>query len=268
MASDKDALGATENFWGEAHLGSFCISISNFMINQKYFVNFWNNYRRTDVRPKVIKRGEMGLSRILKKCIRSQDSFGALYDIARYNDFLNQTDNIIQSLEDIRVSEHHWKEPWSKITPKMIFEDFISARGIIKLDKLNVEIQNDFLQLKNKFVITSYDLILEALDSEIITPRDKYVNDLVQFIRGLLSFSFIASSQIHQNPTILVSMGLPIIKLDGLYRGFFAFEDLSRLQSYLSEDDGKLLYLYLTRRPYGADALTGWKRAAFSLGLI
>lgn len=77
-----------------------------------------------------------------------------------------------------------------------------------------------------------------------------------------------SGSQIHQNASILIKIGLPIIKLDGLYRGIFSYEDMGRICSMLKSDEGKELGDLLIARPYGGRYLTGWKRAAFEAGLL
>jgi len=75
-------------------------------------------------------------------------------------------------------------------------------------------------------------------------------------------------SQIHQNAAVLLEIGLPIIKLDGLYRGMFNNYDVLRLQKKLNETEARELSALLLDRPYGGQMLYGWKRAAFLRGLI
>lgn len=61
-------------------------------------------------------------------------------------------------------------------------------------------------------------------------------------------------------------MGLPIVKMDGMYRGLFNTYDIIRLQEKLNEIEGRELAKILMERPYGGDVLAGWKRAAFLKG--
>ncbi|MGX0975014.1 lipopolysaccharide biosynthesis protein [Roseovarius sp. MBR-51] len=69
MRTQVEVLGATENYEIEYHLGSFCISMSQNVLNAPPFEKYWKNYKLTDVRPLVIKRGEMKLSKTLKRCV-------------------------------------------------------------------------------------------------------------------------------------------------------------------------------------------------------
>jgi hypothetical protein len=63
-------------------------------------------------------------------------------------------------------------------------------------------------------------------------------------------------------------MGLPIIKLDGLYRGIFNVMDVNLITQQLDETEADELEDLLYARPYGGDVLVGWKRSAFMRGLI
>ena len=79
---------------------------------------------------------------------------------------------------------------------------------------------------------------------------------------------FMEGSQIHQNAAILLAMGLPIIKLDGLYRGMFNLADVRTLTDQLPTDEAEELRALLMERPFGGDTLVGWKRATFMRGYI
>jgi hypothetical protein len=75
-------------------------------------------------------------------------------------------------------------------------------------------------------------------------------------------------SQIHQNAATLLRMGLPFVKLDGLYRGAFNIYDMVNITSQMTAGEAEELRRLLMVRPYGGGTLTGWKRAAFMRGLV
>ena len=79
---------------------------------------------------------------------------------------------------------------------------------------------------------------------------------------------FRCGSQIHQNSSILYHMGLPIIKMDILYRGVLNMIDIDKIQDMLPAREQKELFEVLCDRPFGLDTYIGWKRAAFNRGLI
>jgi len=63
-------------------------------------------------------------------------------------------------------------------------------------------------------------------------------------------------------------MGLPIVKLDGLYRGMFGIGDVNRILERLGGDDATGFRALIFRRPFGGDTLVGWQRFAFFRGFI
>ena len=75
LSSPCEVLGATENYEIEHHLGSFCIAISGGVLNAAKLKDYWKGYRNTDVRPVVIKTGEMEFSKVLKRVVRSSENF-------------------------------------------------------------------------------------------------------------------------------------------------------------------------------------------------
>ena len=91
-------------------------------------------------------------------------------------------------------------------------------------------------------------------------------DDFWRFAHGEIIKTFMAGSQIHQNQVILLKLGLPIVKLDGLYRGMFNIEDLSKIKSELTEEDAKALIPLLLTRPYGGENLLGWKDQPLCVG--
>lgn len=79
---------------------------------------------------------------------------------------------------------------------------------------------------------------------------------------------FAKGSQIHQSNIFLHKIGLPIIKLDGLYRGAFNSNDVEKLASDLDGMQREHFLRTMYSRPYGGNVLVGWKLAAFMRGLI
>src|SRR4029079_8103377 len=82
---EVEAMGATENFEIEHHVGSFCGAIAGRGGAPDRLQRYWRAYRNTDLRPAVIRRGEMGLSKALKRTVASDGDFRALYDVDRFS---------------------------------------------------------------------------------------------------------------------------------------------------------------------------------------
>jgi hypothetical protein len=87
-------------------------------------------------------------------------------------------------------------------------------------------------------------------------------------VKNDLMECFTAGSQIHQNNILLHHLGMPIIKLDGLYRGMFSTADVVQLASQLSQNEKPSFQKLMFDKPFGGNTLFGWKRAAFYRGLI
>ena len=71
-----------------------------------------------------------------------------------------------------------------------------------------------------------------------------------------------------ENHEIEHHLGMPIIKLDGLYRGMFSIADVVQLTSQLSQNEKLSFQKLMFDKPFGGNTLSGWKCAAFYQGLI
>ncbi len=72
----------------------------------------------------------------------------------------------------------------------------------------------------------------------------------------------------HTNPAGLLAAGLPLIKLDGVYRGRFDTAALDRICAALPACERQEYLALATARPPAMRTLTGWQREAFRAGLI
>lgn len=272
MTSETEVLGSTENFDIEHHLGSFCIAFAGTILRNPVFEQYWHSYRLTDVRPRVIKTGEIRLSKVAKRCVTSPAQFAALYSASQYVDLILRDDEMISySLRNRRASKIF---AWKQASMQDVAEEYQKRVGI-KMESSSVPVKAGKLELPSSAYkgkdtpeyVTNFDELYgyfqkrfgrEDIDGSIL--RDILVNELAE--------SFLAGSQIHQNSGILLKLGLPIIKLDGLYRGIFSVEDMVRLVNMLEQAEGRELQDLLVSRPYGGRYLTGWRRAAFNAGLL
>jgi hypothetical protein len=91
-------------------------------------------------------------------------------------------------------------------------------------------------------------------------PSSATVNEILDYTKQ--------RSQIHANNAFLLHMGLPIVKLDGYYRGVFSAEDVLILCNELPSSEADELKTLLLRKPFGHDTLFGWQKILFMWGLI
>ena len=272
FSSPCEALGGTENFENEHHLGSFCIAFAGSVIRAQRFRDYWKAYKCSDVRPLVIKRGEMALSNVLKKCVSSPDNFRALYDITRTAMHLKEHPEVLDQLSTLSRADENpeFKSfSFSAVTAKIASKYLHNSTHLIGLESITAEI--DDVSSLGVFYAYSLPEYFDFIEKSI-SVRGNVSGTLMSSIREEVTFLFldffIKGSQIHQNGIFLHKIGLPIIKLDGLYRGAFCVRDVEVIANELGRDDAESFRRIMYSRPYGRNTLFGWKRAAFERGLI
>lgn len=264
--TDVEVLGATENHEIEHHLGSFCLSLTNSILVNKKFIKYWQKYRSSDVRPKVIKNGEMELSKTLKKCASSPNQFQALFDITWFTDVMSNNDKLMEYISDFyRTSDFvDWNRPSLRSVIQRLSDRYIhTGPGILNIDaNMNDSVVN-FAESTDG-VIRHISKSVKANDEEENVIRKRVHQELKNDLYECFSFG----SQIHQNAILLHYLGMPIVKLDGLYRGMFSPADVENIANQLEEDEIIHFKRMLYSKPFGGNVLYGWKRAAFYRGLI
>ena len=270
MTLDTEVIGATENYEIEYHLGSFCIAMAQSIVCNDRIKRYWRNYRETDVRPRVIKRGEMKLSKTLKRCVSGSSQFRALYSSDRFLNEVRRSHDLQDLL--IRFGRTSNVVDWPRFDPKEIMNDlharFLARKHSID-SKVDVTLGGSIQDLSEEYAITSRQELFTYLLRNVFNESHEKTDEIMgNSIAAHATKVFMSGSQIHQNAIILLLMGLPIIKLDGMYRGMFGTFDIIRLQENLPEPEDRELSAILMERPFGGDVLVGWQRAAFMRGLI
>ncbi|MEB3754429.1 rhamnan synthesis F family protein [Acinetobacter sp. MD2(2019)] len=254
IKSNIDVLGATENYEISHHLGSFCISINNHIMNHPKLINYWKNYKNTNTRPLVIKNGEMALTNVLKSLTNMDCGFKAYYD----SQFLEK--NLLNN-EDYFKNYYKFKRQgtnkkfWNYQTITESFEQNISIKTAIK----------KYLNLKAKKLKAQE--IEDFFNSYDFSPS-KENTILKRQIIGVYVSDFIQGSQIHNNCIQLVYLGLPIIKLDLLFRDVCSIQDILLIQSLLDPSEKDHFYRMLINKPSGSKNLRGINLINFSHGFI
>ena len=269
MSSPIEALGATENYEINHHLGSFCIAIGGNVLRHAKFQKYWRSFRLSDVRPVVIKRGEMGLSKVLKKCVSSSDQFQALYDSIRYAALLEtlseeQLEYIVSLMRRCHLTP---ARRFSLIETLEVIEEDLSLNFLNDV-QLHIGSNGVSEATSSRVAVSSIKELFAAVNARLVGQNRIDPKTLVALVKSGLVDNFRQHSQIHQNSAVLVHMGLPIVKLDCLYRGMLNTLDVNKLLSFLSENEKEELQRLLYSRPFGGDVLVGWRRSAFLRGLI
>ncbi|WP_217190872.1 rhamnan synthesis F family protein [Pseudomonas shirazica] len=270
--SSVEVLGATENYEIEHHLGSFCIALGGGVLNHPKLKKYWQNYKCTDVRPVVIKTGEMALSKTLKRIVSSPDNFKSLYDTERASALLHRDDAVLEDIAHLSRTSALSLAPrfsFSSVSKEVINKYLHSPAAIAGVSALNADFESlseievhyaDSLTGFSEFVCGAVTNSSSASESIRSAVKGEVISKFIG--------CFMHGSQIHQNGIFLHRIGLPIIKLDGVYRGMFSPSDIEKLAMDLESDQRGEFRWIMYSRPYGGDVLYGWKRAAFSRGLI
>lgn len=265
--TDAEVLGSTENYEIIHHLGSFCISFSQSVLQHPKFREFWRKYRNSDVRPRVIHEGEQKLSKTLRRCASAPAKFRTLYGTNTFLNRLRDEDDLLDVA--IKNARNSPLTGWKRFSAQKVVDE-LREKYILRVTDMpeRASFRLDDAFVRNRVAVGDFAGILEMAKADLRegeTLNEDYVRRMVI---SHLTESYMSGSQIHQNASTLLTMGLPIIKLDGLYRGMFTIEDMQLIVRQLPEADGRALQTILLERPYGGDALRGWRRAAFMRGLI
>lgn len=264
ITTEIEVLGATENHDFEYHLGSFSISFHKNILNHKIFKKYWFKYKKSDLRPWVIKKGELRLSRILKRCITSSDQIRAIFDTVWMAEQLQSDSKILDKLFYLNRDSDLF--PWKKPSIQELVNNFES--------KFRIEYRKDSYFIKNdrhvdSFVITNVIDYLAALKKRAaVNDEEEALRLIINELKSLVINSFSSGSQIHNFGLLLHFFGLPIIKADAVYRGVLAASDVEKIVNSLDVDEIAHFRSLMYSRPYGGDHYSGLKRAAFEKGLI
>lgn len=266
----REVLGGTENHEISRHVGSFWIALTGRILTDSRFRRFWARYILSDVRPVVIFRGEMELSRLLARCASSPDRFGALYGAPRFVDALADPGVLDLAIKLARTAPG---TGWRRLDREKVLALYTEQRAVRTDRTRDAETAKgsaglDTAQDKPLYYINSFNdfraFVAEAIGGD--TPLEEEV--LRRLIVSELTETFLSGSQVHQNAAILLRLGLPIVKLDGLYRGIFSVQDVEQICAQFAPEEAGQLRRLLFERPYGGDTLRGVRRAAFMYGLI
>lgn len=266
--SEIDVLGATENFEIQHHLGSFCISMSGSVVTSRRFWWYWRRYWNSDMRRKVIKKGEMGLSKVLARIAGSEDHFRPLFGLAQISEFLLANE---RNLEFAVARTNKGRTHWRKLTPRLVVDVFIQRH--LFQEKATDQVEKPPGQIFNvapkQFVAQSLSsATADVIEQYNVSNQDLVADEIRQVAVGSLLLTAASGSQIHQNSTTLLKMGCPIVKLDLIYRGTGSYEDVENLIELIPAEESSAFRKLVYARAYGGDTLIGWRRAAFHHGLI
>lgn len=272
-----EVLGATENREISHHLGSFCISVVGDIVRKEKFKNFWKSYKLSNVRPFVIKRGEFKLSLVLRSLVSTEENFKALYDVNDFEQALVKDETLFKNYFNFRREgdRKYWSS--ARFLSEYFESDFVLKsyykkylKDLDDAERLNQDIEvirrrkdkDDIVEEKMDFV--SFATFMSGVDFDTIPHGDV----LKRRLMAIYLDDFTRGSQIHNNCISLHYLGLPIIKLDLIYRGVCNFNDLLKLKDQIDESQQDEFMAIMMSRLSGGKFLFGIKRRAFDWGIV
>lgn len=257
--TNKDILGATGNYQYEHHLGSFFISFRNDILRAKKFRKYWIKYRKTNIRPKVIQRGELGLSRVLKK-ISADGKLHTLFDVVFYVKKLEEAEKFKAILNSLQSESKGMKMP--RVSLAELLYEIIEKQSYSRSVRLKKSENDLFLIAEVQDIETALAKITKN------KPTSGQVINVKKYIKARLAGLFDNGSHIHQNSLPLLICGCPIIKLDLLYRGVIGVKDSLVISEILFHEERICFLKNLTERPFGLPNYRTLDKVKFSRGLI
>lgn len=277
--SEIEVLGSTENSQHSHHLGSFCISVAGKITREDKFKAFWQDYKLSNVRPLVIKRGEFGLSKVLKSLTSSEQHFKSLYNVSFMEKKLSTDHDFLADYYYYRregESSWHNKSVTSIVEKDEVLLSYYNAyvtekemepRALLASSvETNTFLRNDGSKKKEVDTL-DYLTVVEFLKSNNDTSS-RYALQFRQRLIGIYLNEFTLGSQIHINCLALHHCGLPIIKLDLIFRCVCNINDIIKLRDQLHESQQEEFMTLMLSRLCGDKFLVGINRLAYQFGIL
>jgi hypothetical protein len=152
-----------------------------------------------------------------------------------------------------------------------LLNEFVETHNVIFQQK-SKEYKDEYILRREAHAFNKAFTYIESL-SDAKTLLMKYGDkDLYEIFLKFVAAKFIEQtrygSQIHQNNACFVYMGLPIVKLDSIYRGMMNDADVYKFKPLMDVAEYELLESLLFQKPFGDNIYFGWKKLAFQMGLI
>jgi hypothetical protein len=160
---------------------------------------------------------------------------------------------------------------WECNNLNSLLNEFVETHNVIFQQK-SKEYKDEYILRREAHAFNKAFTYIESL-SDAKTLLMKYGDkDLYEIFLKFVAAKFIEQtrygSQIHQNNACFVYMGLPIVKLDSIYRGMMNDADVYKFKPLMDVAEYELLESLLFQKPFGDNIYFGWKKLAFQMGLI
>ena len=230
LSKSAHFFGLTENKDFHYHISSYALFISNKVLMEDVFKNFWKKYKLTSSRKDIILNGEIKLSKILIE--------------NNYN---------LKPAFDIDVLSKIYLHQIFELYPRVFLNNEDYQKNYQKIYKA-LEGQSIFKKIKYlNFFSYKHHKQFEANYLEINT---------------LVINSFMEGSQIHKNYLIFLYDQFPCIKLDLLTRANISIDDLSILNKMFQKNQDFISFQKLLLPKFIKKSTSLYKETLYRNGII
>ncbi|MDC9823938.1 rhamnan synthesis F family protein [Devosia sp. ZB163] len=229
--TSKDYVGAAENHEFGYHVGSYALGFGPRVFQSPHFRKFWENYQLSELRPKVIRTGEIALNRTVIGAIGVNPT--VVYSPRKLGEALAELPTTELILTASQMPGH------------------FNERDALR--KLHQTASQWFETRGESSTNRDAPLPIEAAASLADTDagdvrRLVSANYRKQLERSLMDFVF-RGSQIHWGALPLVKhLNCPIIKADLVLRGIYGVGELSAFAPSMSAEEYDEFFAMCTRR--------------------
>ncbi|MBN9309701.1 MAG: hypothetical protein J0I99_11370 [Devosia sp.] len=227
MSRDGGFIGASENHEISHHVGSYALSFGPQVLSDPRFRKYWQDYRSTEIRPRVIWNGEAALSKLVEQTIKVRPR--VIYSLQRLDAALKQA-----SWRDLVVSASQMPENYQGHNP---------LRQLVRESRKPMR---EAQPVTKAMLLDSASLTLPMPEEELV--RDMNAQYRRELQRDLLDYVF-HGSQIHWGALLLTQyLQMPIIKLDLVLRSIYGLGELDSFAPFLTEDEFAEFHQLVTAR--------------------
>jgi len=231
-SSEFNVLGATENHEIDHHLGSFCVSMSKDILMHPSFKRYWERFSPSDLRPRNIKLGEVGLSKTLRKLSGSDKEVVAHFDAEFARKKMRESTGLIEFAYLSQSSSPYWPQP--QVTLPDLFQRIKAGQSHHPKQSLLKKLwdssplgSHSVRQTNNsELSIDSISTLQGKLEEIGISLTE---SELAEFAASMFMSAYVRRSQVHAMAPLMLRLGCPLIKLDLVYRGVMDHFDLKWL---------------------------------------
>ncbi len=234
LCNGGDYVGAAENHEFGYHVGSYALGFGPRVFRHPEFRAFWQNFKLSELRPKVIKTGEIGLNRLVIGRIGAKPE--VVFSPRRLGLALNRL-SLVELIDTAARMPGSFPERDALKTLRSTAESWFEGEA--------EDAAADEVSSSTRPVDAAAALAGASPDAVLGLVAKSYRGKLE---RGLMDFVF-RGSQIHWGALPFVRhLDCPLIKADLVLRGIYGVGELSGFSDLMPEAEYEEFFAMCTRR--------------------